>query len=199
MNKIANYFDYAAATPLLPEAREAMGPYFSSEFYNPSALYLKARQNRLVLESARRVIAQGLGAKPLEIIFTAGGTEANNLAIRGVLANHPKAKVLVSAIEHESVLAPASLYNCQQLPVDARGIVKIDALQKALTDEVVLISVMYANNEIGAIQPIREISQIIKLVNKSRQNRGVKLLLFHSDACQAVNYLDMQVDKLGLI
>jgi cysteine desulfurase len=198
MNKIANYFDYAAATPLLLGAQKAMEPYFSSEFYNPSALYLKARQNRLALESARSTIAQGLGAKPLEVIFTAGGTEANNLAIRGVLANHPQAKVLVSAIEHESVLAPANPYDCQQLPVDDKGIVKIDDLKKALTDEVVLISVMYANNEIGAIQPIREISQIIKLANKSRQNRGVKPLLFHSDACQAVNYLDMQVDKLGV-
>ncbi len=198
ISRFANYFDYAASTPLLPEAKTAMEPYFSERFYNPSALYLGARTNRLALEASRATIARGLGAKPVEVIFTAGGTEANSLAIRGILEARPESKVLVSAIEHESVLAPAKLFDCQLLPVDKKGTVKLDVLEKAITDKVALISVMYANNEIGTIQPIREIAQIVKLVNKDRQNRGVKPLLFHTDACQAANYLDMQVNKLGV-
>ena len=196
--KLANYFDYAAATPLLPEAQKAMEPYLSDKFYNPSALYLDARQNRLALELARSDIAKGLGAKPIEIIFTAGGTEANNLAIKGIMEQHPDSKILVSNIEHESVLAPAKLFDYQLLPVDKKGIVKLDNLNKAITDKVALISVMYANNEIGTIQPIREIAKIVKLINQNRQNRGVKPLLFHTDACQTANYLDLHVNKLGV-
>ena len=199
MTKLANYFDYAAATPLLPQVQAAMLPYLKVAFHNPSALYLASRNNRLALEAARSVIAKGLGSKPTEIIFTAGGTEANNLAIRGIMEAYPKAKCLVSAIEHDSVLAPAKLYKHRLLLVDKRGFVNVDNLPKIIDDKTVLVSIMYANNEVGTIQPLRQISQIIKEIRKDRINRGVKLpLYFHSDACQAANYLDMQVDKLGV-
>jgi cysteine desulfurase len=117
------YLDYAAATPMDPAVLEAMQPYFSEKFYNPSAIYLSARAIKNQLEAARRGVAQVLGAKPAEIVFTAGATEANNLAIQGLLRQYPDGEVLVSSIEHESVLEPAKLFNHKLGPVDSQGII----------------------------------------------------------------------------
>jgi cysteine desulfurase len=195
----SQYFDYAAATPLLPEAKAAMQPYLEADFYNASALYAGGRNNRAVLEAARHQIAQTLGAKPTEIIFTAGGTEANNLAIHGIMAAYPTAKIIVSAIEHESVLEPAVRYDHNLAPVSANGIVVIEQLTGLITDDVALISIMYANNEVGSIQPLRDITHLVQEIRLDRKKRGIDLPLFvHTDACQAGNYLDMQVARLGV-
>jgi len=199
MDNIENYFDYAAATPILAEARKSMEPYLSRQFYNPSAIYISARNNRHDLENFRHIIAKGVGAQPTEIIFTAGGSEANNLAIKGILDKYPGSNVVTSQIEHESVLEPCNLYNHKLIKVDDKGIIDQKSLIAAINDKTVLVSIMYANNEIGSIQPIREISASIKEVNLERKNRSIKLpLYFHTDACQASNYLDMQVARLGV-
>src|SRR5476649_113472 len=110
------YLDYAAATPMDPEVMEAMHPYFSEKFYNPSASYLAARGARQDLNSARAAVALVLGARPAEIVFVAGATEANNLAIHGVMNRFPDCEVLTSAIEHESVLAPAERFGHKLIP-----------------------------------------------------------------------------------
>ena len=193
------YLDYAAATPLDPRVLRAMQPYFGKEFYNPSATYLVARSVRQALEKARAQIAVRLGVRPAEVIFTAGATEANNLAIQGLMKSYPDGEVLVSAIEHESVLAPAKLFKSKLMPVDKRGIVDLEKLEAMVNDQTVLVSVGLVNNEIGTIQPLGEISQILNKLSKSRQTRGVKNPLYlHTDAAQAGNWLDLHVSRLGV-
>lgn len=193
------YFDYAAATPLDEAVLAAMTPYFRQQFYNPSALYWPAHQVAKDIAAARAKVAGWLGSRPSEVIFTAGGTEANNLAIHGVMARYPEAEILVSSIEHDSVLVPARQYRSQELPVMPSGLVNIDQLVKAITEQTVLISIMYANNEIGTIQPIRQVAQLIAEVRRQRQVAGNKLPLYlHTDACQAANYLDLHVSRLGV-
>lgn len=199
MAKSLIYLDYAAATPLDERVLVAMQPYFGDKFYNPSATYLVAKEVSERLEAARSKVAYWLGARPAEIIFTAGGTEANNLAIHGVMRQFPQANVVVSAIEHESVLAPAHGYNCREVAVQNDGLVDLIALQKVVDDKTVLISIMYANNEIGAIQPIREIAQLAAKIRSERRRNGNKLPLYlHTDAAQAANYLDLHTARLGV-
>lgn len=193
------YLDYAAATPLDERVFAAMQPYLSDKFYNPSATYLAAKAVAEDLKTARGQVAVVLGARPSEIIFTAGGTEANNLAIHGVMAQHPGANVIVGAIEHDSVLAPAGRHNHRLAPVDERGIIDVAKLNALINDQTVLISVMYANNEIGTVQPIRDIAQLVAEIRKARRKVGNTLpLLLHSDAAQASNYLDLHVARLGV-
>jgi cysteine desulfurase len=193
------YLDYAAATPLDEDVLTAMRPYFAARFYNPSAQYLAAQAIAKDIESARSRVAKHLGVRAPEIIFTAGGTEANNLAIRGVMEQFPGKKVIVSAIEHESVLEPARQYLYAEAPVKADGIMDEPKLESLIDDETVLVSVMYANNEIGTIQPLREIGQVIQAKIASRRSKGIDLpLYFHTDACQAANYLSLLVNKLGV-
>ncbi len=182
------YLDYAAATPVDPQVFKVMQPYFTDRFYNPSATYLDARRVRQDLEAARADVAAALGAKTAEVVFTAGATEANNLAIQGIMRHFPDGEVLVSAIEHESVLEPAKLFNHRVVPVDKRGIVDLEQLQKMISPKTVLVSIGMVNNELGVIQPLREIA---KILNKSS-------ILFHTDAAQAPNYLDMHVSRLGV-
>lgn len=199
MSNFSNYFDNGAATPLLTEVYVAMKPYLKDRFYNASALYLGAKQNRQVLEQSRQTIAQGLGAQPTEIIFTAGGTEANNLAINGIMDQHKDSQILFSQIEHESIIKPAQKYNNLSVRVDKNGIIKLDDLKTKVTNKTILISVIYANNEIGSIQPLKDISEFVKEVKQKRLASNNKLpLYFHTDACQAINYLDMQVSRLGI-
>lgn len=193
------YLDYAAATPMSEEVAEAMRPYFSEQFYNPSATYLAGRNVRLALEGARARIAKCLGARPPEIIFTAGATEANNLAIQGLLKQHPNSEVLVSSIEHESVLEPAASFRHRFIPVDAKGIVDIKKLEQMVSDETVLVSVMLVNNELGTVQPVREISKILNKISILRKAKGNNRPLYlHTDAAQAANYLDLHVARLGV-
>lgn len=192
------YFDYAAATPLDAEVFASMQPFFSQQFYNPSANYEPARQVRTALDDARKEVAHVLGAKPLEIVFTAGGTEANNIAIHGVMQLYPEGNMVLSAIEHDSVRAPAGKYRHKTARAAENGIVDLDDLRNRIDDQTVLVSVMFANNEIGTIQPIREIGIMIERKRKARQKTGNTLpLLLHVDAAQAGNYLDIHVHRLG--
>lgn len=197
------YLDYAAATPVDKSVVNAMLPYWTDNFYNPSATYLAGRKVRADLESARAKVAEIIGAKPREIVFTAGGTEANNLAVQGVL-NHPaldktNCLVAVSGVEHDSVLRTAQNFNCFVALTDKEGRVDLADLRSKITDQTVLVSVMYANNEVGTIQPIRQISTIIADIKAQRSKRGLKIpLYFHTDACQAANYLDLHISRLGV-
>jgi len=176
-----------------------MEPYFSDMFYNPSALYLGARKVKNVLEDARASVSQSIGSRPREIIFTAGGTESANLALRGVMENFPEAELIISAVEHDAVRKPAKLYNSKECPVDSKGRVDLESLEKLINDKTVLISVMYANNEVGTVQPIKNIVELVKEVLKMRSKKGNKLPLYvHTDACQAPQYLDVNVARLGV-
>jgi cysteine desulfurase len=193
------YLDYAATTPLDKRVLAAMQPYFSDEFYNPSALYQVARDTRKALELARTRVASILGARPSEVVFTAGGTESDNLAIHGIMRRYPKANIITSAIEHDAVLLPASQYSHRQAAVLPDGVINLDDLQQLIDDDTVMVSIMYANNEIGTIQPLAKISQLLQKVRSDRRGRGVSLpLYFHSDACQAGAYLDLHVSRLGV-
>lgn len=192
------YLDYAAASPMRPQILKAMRPYFSDKFHNPSATYLAGRSARQDLNNQRAKVAWLLGARPAEIIFTAGATEANNLAIQGVMRRFPECEVLMSSIEHESVLAPAGLFSHKPIPVDSHGRIILNRLSNLITDKSVLISVMLVNNEIGTIQPLGEIASLIKAIVDERRAKGNKRPLYlHTDAAQAANYLDLHASRLG--
>ncbi len=193
------YLDHAAATPMHSRVLHAMRPFFVDKFYNPSATYTSALEVRQASESARSEVAHWLGARSSEIIFTAGGTEANNLAIHGLLRQFPDGNIVVSAIEHESVLQPARRYDCREVTVTADGRLELADLRQKIDDQTVLVSIMYANNEIGTVQPIREIAALVKELRADRQAAGnSRPLYFHSDAAQAANYLDLHVARLGV-
>jgi cysteine desulfurase len=191
------YLDYAAATPLDEVVLEAMRPFFSESFYNPSAIYGPAVEVSRALRQARLDVANIIGAKPPEIIFTAGGTEANNLAIQGVLSDGDH--VVYSAVEHDSVREVCQRYSHSVAPVNSKGIVDIEALLDCIKPETKLVSVMYVNNEIGTVQPVRRIAQAIEEVRQKRRDEGNKTpLYFHTDAAQAANYFDLHISRLGV-
>ncbi len=199
MPKPLIYLDYAAATPLGDTARQAMNPFLSDNFYNPSATYSLALDTNKALEAARTKVAHWLGAKPSEVIFTAGGTEANNMAIHGITRQFPGSNLVISSIEHESVLAPARRYDYHEASVDMKGRLNLDDLRAKINDKTVLVSIMYANNEVGTVQPLKDIGQLIANVRHERQKVGNKLPIYlHTDACQAANYLDLHVARLGV-
>jgi cysteine desulfurase len=193
------YLDYAAATPMDPVVLAAMKPYFLDRFYNPSATYLAARAVKDDLADFRAKLAAILGCRPAEIVFTAGATEANNLAIQGVMEQFPDAEVLVSAIEHESVLAPAELFESKLIPADDKGAVILNKLSNLITDKTVLVSMMLVNNELGTVQPLREAANLIQTIKKTRLEKGNRLPIYlHCDAAQATNYLDLHTSRLGV-
>jgi cysteine desulfurase len=193
------YLDYAAATPMDPEVVKAMQPYWLDNSFNPSATYLSARHVRQEHAESRQKIAGLLGAQAAEIIFTAGATEANNLAIQGVMDQYPKAELLVSAIEHESVLEPARRYKHQEIPVNEQGLILLNKLSNLINDKTVLVSVMLVNNELGTIQPLKEIANIVSHVRRARKAQPKSLPIYlHTDAAQAGNYLDLHVSRLGV-
>lgn len=192
------YLDYAAATPLDASVLAAMQPYLSGNFYNPSATYAAAQAVAADLQVARQQVAAVLGARATEVIFTAGATESTNLAIQGVMRCHPEARILTSSIEHDAVLVPAGLFRHDIVPVTPQGLVDIDQLVARIQDDTVLVSIMYANNEIGTVQPIRRIGQALEAIRKDRRKAGNALpLYFHTDAAQAANYLDLHVARLS--
>ncbi len=193
------YLDYAAATPLDGSVLAAMTPYFTDKFYNPSALYLHAKAVHADITDARERIARILGSKPSEIIFTAGGTEANNLAVNGVLDAFPGSNAVVSSIEHDSVLIPAQKRDGKTIAVDTKGVIDLVNLKDKINDKTVLVSVMYANNEIGSVQPIKEVTRIVSEIKSERLKAGNSLPLYvHTDAAQATNYLDIHTSRLGV-
>ena len=189
------YFDHAASTPVRPEVVEAMLPYFTEHFANPSSVHVPGQRAKKGLEDARESVAACLGAKPGEIFFTSGGTESDNLGVRGVAyANRQRGKhVITSAIEHRAVLNTClSLadegFEVTTLPVDRSGAVEVEALKQAIRPGTVVVSVMLANNETGVLQPLREIARITR-------ERGIA---FHTDAVQGVGKMPVNVDELGV-
>ncbi len=190
------YLDYAAATPVDKRVLKAMEPYFFKKFYNPSAIYLAGKATSQALEEARSTIAKILGVRSTEIVFTAGATEANNLAIAGVMRNFPQVEILVSAIEHESVIAPAELFNYRKIPVDQTGRVVLKELEAMVSPTTVLVSIGLVNNEIGTVQPISDIAKMLERIKKGRA-KSLPLYL-HTDAAQAPSYFDLQISRLGV-
>jgi cysteine desulfurase len=194
-----HYFDHAAATPLSDVALKAMQPYLQTQFYNPSALYLAAQDVKKAVEQARADVAGVLGVKASEIIFTAGGTEADNLAIAGVMRKFPEANCIVSAIEHEAILEIAQTFDHKIASVKPDGRVDLDVLKSLIDDDTVLVSLMYANNEIGTVQPLASVAKLLHEIKAQRTREGNKLpLYFHTDASQAPNYLHVLVNTLGV-
>ena len=200
IKKLSGYFDYAAASPLSSSAKKSMEPFLNGDFYNPSSIYLKGREVRLAKEAFRAQIARALGSRPSEIVFTAGGTEANNLAIKGIMNSFDRRVNLVTtAIEHDSILRPAENYNYKLATVDGRGLINVEQLSKLIDNQTILISVGYVNNEIGSIQPIKQLAELVTSIRQKRQKEKNPLPLYlHTDACQAVNYLDISVARLGV-
>lgn len=194
------YLDFAAATPLDERVLAAMRPYFSDMFYNPSSSYARGREVRQALDRARSTVAGLIGAKPSEIIFTAGATESINMAIWGVCAGHHDARVVTTTIEHAAVQAAVSRHDVTAVEVQpATGLVQPESIAAAITDHTRLVSVGYANGEIGTVQPLKAIAQVIKKIRAERLARGVTTPLYlHTDASQAVGALDLHVDRLGV-
>ena len=193
------YLDFAAATPVDAGVLAAAQPYWNEQFYNPSALYQPARDVKAALQAARSEIAGWIGCQAEEVYFTAGGTEANNLAIKGVMEQYPDKRCVISALEHESVRAPAAHYDLATIPVGQDGLIDPESLTQLVDDQTVLVSIIYASNEIGTIQPLREIGRVLERLRKQRRAAGNDLpLYFHTDACQAANYLDLHQNNLGV-
>ncbi len=193
MEKI--YLDYAATTPTDPKVSQAVAPYLFERFGNPSSLHSFGQEAKEAVEEARNALAQFLGAKADEIIFTSGGTESDNFALFGV-TNALKIKgnhIITSMIEHHAVLEPAKAlekqgFSVTYIPVDKYGIIDPADVKKAINPQTILISIMHANNEIGSIQPISEIGKIAK-------EKGIA---FHTDAVQTVGHIPTNVDELGV-
>ncbi|NLP45504.1 MAG: cysteine desulfurase NifS [Epulopiscium sp.] len=193
MNKI--YLDHAATTPTRSEVVDVMLPYFTQQFGNPSSIYEVARINRKALDEARTTVAQALGATSEEVFFTSGGTESDNWAIKGIAEAYEKKgkHIITSNIEHHAVLHTCQYlekkgYEVTYLPVDEYGQISIEDLKNAIRKDTILISIMYANNEIGTIQPIEAIGQVAKEHN----------IIFHTDAVQAVGHIPIDVKKMNI-
>lgn len=193
------YLDNNATTPTDPRVIKAMMPYFSDLYANPSSVHTPGQNARQAVETAREKVAQLLNCKFREVYFTSGGTEANNMAIKGVtFAQDKRKKIVTSAIEHHAVLNPCEYmarfgYEMVKVPVDQYGIVDLNRVEDVVDDNTIIISIMHANNEVGAIEPIEEISKIA-------HRHGT---LFHTDAVQTVgkipiNFESMEIDMLSL-
>ena len=204
------YLDYAATTPLDPRVKEAMDSWWTENFGNAGGLYEEGRRAKEALQNSREVIAKLIGARTEEIIFTSGGTEADNLAIFGVArkleaelptgSSASNSHIITTAFEHHAVLHPCQQlekegFEVSYLDVGKDGVVNPEDVRKALRPETILVSIMYANNEIGTIQPIYEIGKIIR---EFRAQNKSQLPYFHTDACQAAGYLDLNVNNLGV-
>lgn len=195
MDKKTYYFDHAATTQLKPEVLETMMPYLTSQYGNPSTIYSLGRESRGAIEESRMKVAKSLGANTKEIYFTNSGTEADNWAIKGIaFANQDKGKhIITSAIEHHAVLYTCKYlekygFEITYLPVDSNGLVSTRDLINSIREDTILVSIMYANNEIGTIQPIKEIGEITK-------EKGI---YFHTDAVQAVGNISIDVNDLNV-
>ncbi len=199
------YLDYAATTPVDKDVLKEMLPYFSSKFGNAASLHSFGMESNAGIEKARNIIAKYFNADPLEIVFTSGATESNNLSLKGVINQHQlkskeKIHIITTAFEHHCVLdASRSLQKFGLAEVtyilpDKDGIIDTKDIEKAIKPNTLLISVMYVNNEIGTVQPIKEIGKMIKELNKKREMK----IIFHTDATQAVNYFDCDVNELNV-
>jgi cysteine desulfurase len=193
------YMDHAATTAVHPKVLEAMLPYFSQIYGNPSSIYYIAQEARKAVDEARANVSNVLACKPGEVIFTSGGTESDNTALKGAAfalqkqGNH----IITSSIEHHAVLHTCHYlerlgFKVTYLPVDRLGLINADDLEKAITDKTILVSIMLANNEIGTIEPVAEFARLVK--DKSKQRK----IVFHTDAVQGAGALNLDVNKLGV-
>jgi cysteine desulfurase len=203
MSQTITYFDYAAATPLDPGVLKAMIPYLKDRWANPSSLHTPGREAHLELVAARAQVAKALGAKPTEVIFTSGSTEAANIAIQGVARLQRSSRLVATTIEHEAVrqcLADLETEGHQNgvITVGEEGLVRPEQVTAAVDDLTTLVCVQYANNEIGTIQPITAIAEVIATIRVKRAARGVITPLYlYCDAAQA-GLLNLQVARLGV-
>jgi len=194
------YLDNSATTPVDEEVVKEMQPYFSSVFGNASSFHSFGRESKAALDKARAKTAELLNAQPDEIVFTGCGTESDNIAIFGILnAYGKKGHIITTQIEHHAVLYSCrhlqkSGYDVTFLPVDKNGVISVDDFKKAVRDNTILVTVMHANNEVGSIQPIKEIAAILREINKNRKDR----IYFHTDAVQTAGKLYIDVKDLGV-
>lgn len=195
------YMDHAATTPLRPEALAAMMPYFSESFGNPNSLYALAQEGRNAVDEAREKVARVLNCRPREIVFTSGGTESDNAAVRGVAsALRPSGRhAITSAIEHHAVIHACEEleengYDVTYVPVDAQGMVDPQGVEDAIREDTTLVSIMLANNEIGTVQDIGEIA---RRVHRRAREAG-RTIVVHTDAVQAAGWLSLDVRELDV-
>ncbi|MDP2181908.1 MAG: aminotransferase class V-fold PLP-dependent enzyme, partial [Actinomycetota bacterium] len=183
------YLDFNASTPIAPEVREAMQPYLASAYGNPSSTHWAGRPGREAVENARAQVADLLGCTPGEVVFTSGGTEANNHALKGVFyAKGGRGHIITTAVEHPAIIEPCRFLErlgakLTVLPVDSTGLVDPAAVEAAITEDTILVSVMHANNEMGTIEPITQIADVCRA-------SGV---LLHTDAAQSVGKIPTRV------
>ena len=195
------YMDHAATTPVRPEVMEAMLPYFTHRFGNASSLYTLAQESRRAVDEARESVARVLGCRTSEVVFTSGGSESDNTALKGAAlalkqtGNH----IITTSIEHHAVLHTCQYledtgFKVTYLPVDRDGLVDTEDVLKAVTEETILVSVMLANNEIGTIQPVADMARGVKEIAKKLG----RTIVFHTDAVQAAGFMDIDVNALGV-
>ncbi|WP_238858646.1 cysteine desulfurase NifS [Clostridium sp. YIM B02569] len=189
------YMDYSATTYVKPEVLEEMLPYFTEKFGNPSSFYGISRETKRAIDKAREQIAEALNCLPDEVYFTGGGSEADNWAIKGIVSAHKNKgnHIITTKIEHHAVLHTCEYlekngFDVTYLDVDEEGFIKLDDLRNAITDKTILVSIMFANNEIGTIQPIKEIGEICR----------EKKVFFHTDAVQAVGNVPVDVKEMNI-
>lgn len=200
------YLDYAATTSIDEKVLKKMMPYFKEKYGNPSSIHQFGQEARAAVENARNQVARFLNCKPLEIIFTGSASESDNLAIRGLIKALKKRKqsgkkihIITTAIEHKAIIETCKDFEKEgvkitYLPVGLDGLINLDDLEAEIIPETDLVSIMYANNEIGAVQVIKKIGQLIAKINKNKEHR----IYFHTDAAQAANWLNCDVDELGV-
>ena len=195
------YMDHAATTPVRPEVMEAMLPYFTHRFGNASSLYTLAQESRRAVDEARESVARVLGCRTSEVVFTSGGSESDNTALKGAASalkqtgNH----IITTSIEHHAILHTCQYledtgFRVTYLPVDRDGLVDTEDVLKAVTEETTLVSVMLANNEIGTIQPVADMARGVKEIAKKLG----RTIVFHTDAVQAAGFMDIDVNALGV-
>ena len=203
MKKI--YLDHAATTPMDKKVLDKMMPYFSQKFGNPSSIHQFGQEALEAVNKARQQVADFLDCSSPEIVFTSGATESNNMTIKGIIkaSNIRNPHIITSSIEHHCVLdsckeAEKEGVEISYLKVDKYGIINLEDLKNAIKENTILISIMYANNEVGTIEPIAEIGEILGKINLEREKNKLPKIYFHTDAVQAINYLDCDVDNLGV-
>ena len=195
------YMDHAATTPVRSEVMEAMLPYFTHRFGNASSLYTLAQESRRAVDESRESVARVLGCRTSEVVFTSGGSESDNTALKGAASalkqtgNH----IITTSIEHHAILHTCQYledtgFRVTYLPVDRYGLVDTEDVLKAVTDETTLVSVMLANNEIGTIQPVADMARGVKEIAKKLG----RTIVFHTDAVQAAGFMDIDVNALGV-
>lgn len=199
------YLDHNATTPTPPEVLKAMEPFYKDNYGNASSLHQKGREARAAVEEARTIIGDFLNTEAVDIIYTSGGTESDNMAIKGAgFKNKDKGNhIITSSIEHLAVLETCTFMETQgfevtYLAVDEYGMVNPHDVEEAITDRTILVSIMHANNEVGTIQPIAEISKVIRKFNERRATGDERRIYFHTDAVQSFGKIPVDVEELGV-